>query len=1091
MTASSRGRQGVWEADDQGAKSTEEPLGAACTRTVQTAKHNLSVCLKLLSILYRSGSGDGISDNDSAAVGAGGCSITAGVDRHEGSGSDFWTASPHGEALYLAMVMLNSALLKALHVADSFQLHCVREFPSIDTGQQDADLMEGSRAINSDDKTVTGREYRRLQAECYVLCETLRSLEIQRDSDISKVGQLEEECRQLRLAIKKRSEPSGSRNAVQEVGSGARRPSAPARSSDTASLDKSAEAPATSKVVQLEGLSVAAEQRKGEDGVVISDSELQRLEREVQNLKRIVQDARNDATSAAQHADDAEKHAAEAMREREELRTLLGLSVGSERSLRDVLQEVVEEVQKGTKELSSEREAVSPPPIEIMRRCSSEKGLASRSALEQLAQLEVHDSALDQRCHELRIENQQLLEAVLEERLAKSGAGSQADLDRSAQAAAFAAAAVPELEGVDAACKFSQRKVLTQHADKGPDTMVATCPCALGPKVSPDMKLGYTPYGGHPKSGLTNGLRSLSASRSPDHRASSRSSASGSVATSARSEVRSPSLVSATTSARSDALSPGRDASAVTSARSDIPTAGPPSITATARSDAASPHRHNSSTSARNEMLPSGTGVATWASAAMMPHACAACGQDQFSNLPRCSPAPAPLPSNAAAHSGNGNGNSSAPGGSSTSAITPGDLAADAANAGNQQPPVLSSSVPSRGRPSLPASRSQQVLSEARAAGYEPPGRTRPFIVCSAARSHHTTSQQQHGRCSNGRGTSTNLPSNLAEDRQHAKAAMRTGKHPRDAQALGKLGGPFNNRSSGPAMVPSSGAGAAGGCNGGDVSSGCAGGSVAGGNSSCSGGSGVVAHGPGLGRGGGGGCGCSGSGSNASGSSLALPGGQTHPATALPSTARNGSSASLRSPSSTSPPAWCLDLPGHGANLLAGAPAEGWGGPSNLRQASPTSHIVQQRRPREDGGLFHPSPRTSSPEAAAAAAAAHSAAHAAAQAAAAALGSSDLSPPPRPAPQVWPGPGAGAPAAAAWHAAAHSMRMTWPTPEQKVQTVSQPATVQPAAQAPGPTAMPRPRQGSAIRGPSQNTNSLSPTGDRRCRGGGAPRRDAG
>lgn len=1100
MTATNRGKQSFWEADAQGAVSAEEPVGETCIRAVQTAKHNLSVCLKLLSMLYRLGTGDDLPGHDVGVVGEGGARGSTNAYRDEGgglggigNGSDFWTSSPSGEALYLAMVMLNSALLKALHVADSFQLHCLREYPSVDSWQHDVVLVEGSRATNSDDKIVTGREYRRLQAECYVLCETLRSLELQRDGDISKLGQLEDECRQLRQAIKKRHEPAGSRNSVPDGGAGVRKASA--RGSDVVALDKLPESLATAKMVQLEGLSVAAEQRKGEDGVVIFDSELQRLEREVQNLKRIVQDARNDATSAAQHADDAEKHAAEALREREELRALLCVSTGSERTLREVLQEVVEDVQKGTKELSSEPEPVPPLPVEHFRRCSSEKTLASRCALEQLAQLEVHDSALDQRCHELRIENRQLLEAVLQERLVKSGAAPHADVERSAQAAAFAAVAPSVSESVGVGSKSTHRKAMAQHVEKVAEAMVTTCPSSLGPRVPPDATLGYVPYGGQQKSGLTSGVRSLSASHSPDHRASSVSSASGSVATSARSEVRSPSLVSATTSARSDALSPGRDASAVTSARSDIPIAGHPGMTAIARSDAPSPHRQSGAVPARGDALSPARGLVTWASATVTAHAGNAVAQEQFSGLPRCSLAPAPLPSNTAALPCNGTGTSSAGGSSSFSVTTSAEAAADAVGAGTAPPPSApSGSVPSRGRPSQPASRSQQALNEARAVGYEPPRRTRPFIVCSAARSHHTTAQQ-HSRGSAGRGSSNNVPNSLLDERHLAKVATRGGKHPRDAHPVGKLGGLINNsRSHGSAAAPAGGGGAGSNAEG---ASGCAGGGgVAGGASSCDGGGhSALAHGVGTtsgaltsGRGSLGNHGCGGAACSAAGSALSFPGGQAQ-GTALCPTGRHGSSASLRSPSSTSPPAWCLDPPGHGANPTTAAPAEGWGRHCPLRHASPTPHSVQQRRTRDEVGPFRPSPRTSSPEAAAsAAAAALTAGQAAFQAAAA--GSSDLSPPPRPSPQVWPGPGPGAPTAAAWHAAAHSMRMTWPTPEQKVQTVVQPAAMQAAGQAANPAPTPGTRQGAATRGPSQHTSSLSPTGDRRYGGGLAPRRDA-
>ena len=61
----------------------------------QTISHHLNMCLKYLSVVYR-----GLEVND----------------------RNFSQLEPH----YLTVVMLNSSLLKALHVAEAFQQHCLR-----------------------------------------------------------------------------------------------------------------------------------------------------------------------------------------------------------------------------------------------------------------------------------------------------------------------------------------------------------------------------------------------------------------------------------------------------------------------------------------------------------------------------------------------------------------------------------------------------------------------------------------------------------------------------------------------------------------------------------------------------------------------------------------------------------------------------------------------------------------------------------------------------------------------------------------------------------------------------------------------------
>merc|ERR1719330_837616 len=92
-------------------------LTAQFAKAVRTWRDDLQVCLKILCILYQ------IEDQSSPEAPDG--------HRHEGweNGELPRPKGLRGDRLYLAVVMLNSALLKALHVADSFSTHCAREFP--------------------------------------------------------------------------------------------------------------------------------------------------------------------------------------------------------------------------------------------------------------------------------------------------------------------------------------------------------------------------------------------------------------------------------------------------------------------------------------------------------------------------------------------------------------------------------------------------------------------------------------------------------------------------------------------------------------------------------------------------------------------------------------------------------------------------------------------------------------------------------------------------------------------------------------------------------------------------------------------------
>lgn len=365
---------------------------------VQIAKHHLSVCLKLLGIMYR-------NDEERSKGGSGGPDEPS-----------TWPSESGGDGLYLAMVMLNSALLKALHVADSFQLHCHREFPRLISqhelcsvldefgGDVCAELSRGGRggaaaasgeAEDARAEGVGGQEYRRLQAECLVLCETARSLERQREGDEARASQLEEECRQLREAIaRKRAAALGE--------------------------EPPSEKPPTDgvEVSQLQSLGVTAERRTC-GGAVISDSEFQKLVLIVQNLNRIVQEARADASGAVQHADDALKHASEARQESEELRVLLsgGTSTGQVQvDLRETVQRMQEEVRRAREQ---------------------------QAALERLKELQVQDALLEQHCHDLYLENSQLQEAVFEE---QTGSGRTLSQD----AASALGGLKPSVEAVSA-----------------------------------------------------------------------------------------------------------------------------------------------------------------------------------------------------------------------------------------------------------------------------------------------------------------------------------------------------------------------------------------------------------------------------------------------------------------------------------------------------------------------------------------------------------------------------------------------------------------------------------------------------------------
>jgi len=152
-----------------------------CTTCMQAARNHLQVCLKLLGLFHRSHKATNPSQN---------------------------------YELYLAVVMLNASLLKGLHVADSFHMHCAREFQSAiaraEEEEEEAEVIFERELLLEDspnDVPVSSRGYRRLQAECVVLGEAAYSLEQDIASDQAQIAKLEEECRKLRECLARGLQP--------------------------------------------------------------------------------------------------------------------------------------------------------------------------------------------------------------------------------------------------------------------------------------------------------------------------------------------------------------------------------------------------------------------------------------------------------------------------------------------------------------------------------------------------------------------------------------------------------------------------------------------------------------------------------------------------------------------------------------------------------------------------------------------------------------------------------------------------------------------------------------------------------------------
>ncbi|CAK0908596.1 unnamed protein product, partial [Prorocentrum cordatum] len=144
-------------------------------RTVLHAKRRIHECLTVLGIMHQR------RDQEVAAPGA-----------------------QRADEMHCAMVMLNSGLLKALHVTDSFHAHCHRECPELgallDGGDPPA-AEEAAAAHGDPDEGLASERYRQLQAECVCRAELLRSLDARHRDDETRAKRLEDECRGLRARL--------------------------------------------------------------------------------------------------------------------------------------------------------------------------------------------------------------------------------------------------------------------------------------------------------------------------------------------------------------------------------------------------------------------------------------------------------------------------------------------------------------------------------------------------------------------------------------------------------------------------------------------------------------------------------------------------------------------------------------------------------------------------------------------------------------------------------------------------------------------------------------------------------------------------
>jgi len=355
-----------------------------CPHAVRSTKDRLSLCLKILGIMYK-------SDEERAERGR--CAYGPEQLSHE-------------DKSYLAMVMLNSALLKAMHVAESFQAHCGREFPRAMAEEKDGEFdidepptlaLEAGCAASEAIEAVRGEEYRRLQAECYVLFEAMESLSRRRSDDEARIAHLVEDCGRLReekdrLKRARKAEAAAAKAAAAEE---------TARNAEEVAAAQAV----SSTSAAAERFGVTLHRHTGEGGsAVVADSELQRFSQIVQNLTRIVQEARADAAAAVQHADDAARHAADAARERKELHDMLGIEGG------DLCTAVLRlrsaaEAAKTAKTAEAARSA--------RRAAERQAELAITPA--KIRELDKQCSELEQQCLALGVQNGRLQKVLFEE----------------------------------------------------------------------------------------------------------------------------------------------------------------------------------------------------------------------------------------------------------------------------------------------------------------------------------------------------------------------------------------------------------------------------------------------------------------------------------------------------------------------------------------------------------------------------------------------------------------------------------------------------------------------------------------------------
>lgn len=307
----------------------------SCSKALRLNKRDLQISLKLLAMWHQGAQGEKGE-------------LTRKVDDEP---SLPWLSDAGGDELYFEMVMLNSSLLKALHVVDSFHAHCNRDLPhgllmhdseirlqedsvnfplygdmegdecgsekdkfadSFDTdcyvgvGATQGDAAAGAGVdviLQNCSRTVTGREYRRLQGQCDVQEEAVRSAEQQRRCDIARLSRLEEECRQLQSTWDRlRRQPLDSAAPI-------------ASTFEDDELQLCGQAIRVSRKTNLNG-SLSGR-------TLVSYAEMQKLISRTQYLRRAVKDNRTVIASHITRSDVAALASSEAVYEEQELRRLL------------------------------------------------------------------------------------------------------------------------------------------------------------------------------------------------------------------------------------------------------------------------------------------------------------------------------------------------------------------------------------------------------------------------------------------------------------------------------------------------------------------------------------------------------------------------------------------------------------------------------------------------------------------------------------------------------------------------------------------------------------------------------------------------